>query len=135
MPNKNIDIKTINSDVELSQFTLQPVEPVYREETFSGSDEPITVGQEVGSSNATTTTPSSSSRLVSKRHLPRVKILGTGGTIASKGGKASDTAAVSYTHLDVYKRQVLWYCWIELMTLSKWCSLPVTKQFNVFKFL
>ncbi|QEU60861.1 Asp1 [Kluyveromyces lactis] len=104
MPNKNIDIKTINSDVELSQFTLQPVEPVYREETFSGSDDPITVGQEVGTSNATTTTESSSSRLVSKRHLPRVKILGTGGTIASKGGKASDTAGY---HVDLTIHELL----------------------------
>ena len=81
MPNKNIDIKTICSDVELSQFTLQPVEKVSSEEPLSIEGPPIR-----------------------RKNLPRIKILGTGGTIASKGGKSSDTAGY---HVDLTINQLL----------------------------
>lgn len=81
MPNKNIDIKTICSDVELSQFTLQPIEK-------ESSEEALCIE---GLSRK-------------RKTLPRIKILGTGGTIASKGGSSSETAGY---HVDLTIHELL----------------------------
>ncbi|BAP72459.1 L-asparaginase 1 [Kluyveromyces marxianus] len=72
MPNENIEVRTLNSDAELPQFALHA----------AGDDDGLLM-TESGQGQGPLPLP---------RHLPRVKILGTGGTIASKGSKSSDTA-------------------------------------------
>ncbi|CDO93849.1 unnamed protein product [Kluyveromyces dobzhanskii CBS 2104] len=103
MPNKNIDIKTINSDVELPQFILQPKDAVAGEDVLEVTG---TVKGTVGGLSATSSPASSPSyrQFSTKKHLPRVKILGTGGTIASKGSKSSDTAGY---HVDLTINELL----------------------------
>lgn len=73
MPNNTLEITTICSDVENSQFTLQSTVP----------EEEMRVEN---------TTPVIHPQLSQRRSLPRIKILGTGGTIASKAASSSATA-------------------------------------------
>ena len=73
MPNNAVEITTICSDVENSQFTLQS----------TAADDEITL-QNI--------TPAPHHQLSQRRSLPRIKILGTGGTIASKAATSSATA-------------------------------------------
>ncbi|KAM3160237.1 Asparaginase [Lachancea thermotolerans] len=76
MPNEDIEINTICSDLESSQFTLHAC----------CNDDP-----KIDEKSA-------------PRRLPKIKIFGTGGTIASKGASSSDTADY---HVDLTIQQLL----------------------------
>ena len=73
MPNNTVEITTICSDVENSQFKLESLAP----------EEPTPTKS---------ITPTLHPQLSQRRSLPRIKILGTGGTIASKAESSSATA-------------------------------------------
>lgn len=79
MVNDSLEITTICPDVECGKFTIE-----------SGLDE---------SARPVCGTPTNQ-----HRSLPRIKILGTGGTIASKGGDSSQTAGY---HVDLTIEQLL----------------------------
>lgn len=77
MPNENMEINTICADAEASQFTLHSCK----------GDEQKTLKENV-----------------KPNKLPKIKILGTGGTIASKGASSSHTAGY---HVDLTIQELL----------------------------
>lgn len=82
MVNDNLEIKTICPDAEKSLFTIESTESDIQGETEA------------------------SAAVTSDQHntLPRIKILGTGGTIASKGADSSQTAGY---HVDLSIQELL----------------------------
>lgn len=98
MPNHDLEINTICSDVEASQFTLQ-----------AHSDDHVVV-------------PGKSSTC--PQRLPRIKILGTGGTIASKGGSCSQTAGY---HVDLTIQQLL----DAIPDITRICEIEYEQLCNV----
>ncbi|AGO10717.1 AaceriAGR357Wp [[Ashbya] aceris (nom. inval.)] len=77
MPNADLEIKTINADLRASQFIVQPP-------TQPSDAEDIAADEQRDDA--------SSGILPKPSPLPRIKIIGTGGTIASKGSSSSQTA-------------------------------------------
>lgn len=98
MPNDHIEIKTICADLESSQFTLHAANPM---------DEECT----------------SPEKLVTRK-LPKIKIFGTGGTIASKGASSSNTAGY---HVDLTIQQLLQ----EIPDISQICEIDYEQLCNV----
>ncbi|CEP62287.1 asparaginase ASP1 LALA0_S05e02146g [Lachancea lanzarotensis] len=99
MPNNDIEITTICADLESSKFTL----------LSSGHD-----ADEQDRLNA--------ERLAKK--LPKIKIFGTGGTIASKGASASHTAGY---HVDLTIQELL----ESIPDISKICDIDYEQLCNV----
>ncbi|SCU98295.1 LAFA_0G16930g1_1 [Lachancea sp. 'fantastica'] len=99
MPNNDIEITTICADLESSKFTL-----------LSSGHEP----NEQDRMNA---------EHVAKK-LPKIKIFGTGGTIASKGASSSHTAGY---HVDLTIQQLL----ESIPDISKICDIDYEQLCNV----
>lgn len=109
MPNEYIEIKTICSDVDFPQFTLQP---------------------------SSTSVSSLLQKNEISHKLPRIKILGSGGTIASKGSSSSETAGY---HVDLSIQELLdaipdisQICEIEYEQLCNLDSKEID-EFSLFK--
>lgn len=150
MPNDSIEIKTICSDVENSQFTL-----TVNNEEENNSDDNINSKTRTGINNPIDSTISSDSTLSAStiinnntnnistsqhsdtipnnirsryihnyHQLPRIKILGTGGTIASKGGSSSATADY---HVDLTIQDML----DAIPDISQICEIEYEQLCNV----
>ena len=149
MPNDSIEIKTICSDVENSQFTLtvnneeennhlhddgdgdnthtrinNPINPTISSDSTLSSASTITNHNTIVNSQHRN---SFSKNNVHSRHvhqLPRIKILGTGGTIASKGGSSSATAGY---HVDLTIQDML----DAIPDISQICEIEYEQLCNV----
>lgn len=100
MPNSSVEVTTICPDVENSQFTVQStVQDLPISDTSSGSSH-------------------------KQRSLPRIKILGTGGTIASKGASSSSTAGY---HVDLSIQDML----AAIPDISRICEIEYEQLCNV----
>ncbi|AQZ17787.1 hypothetical protein BZL39_M03440 [Zygosaccharomyces parabailii] len=102
MVNDNLEIKTICPDAEKSLFTIESTESDIQRETEA------------------------SAALTSDQHntLPRIKILGTGGTIASKGADSSQTAGY---HVDLSIQELL----ESIPDISGVCQIEYEQLCNV----
>ncbi|KAK5782166.1 hypothetical protein RI543_000090 [Arxiozyma heterogenica] len=153
MPNDSIEIKTICSDVENSQFTLT----VNNEEENNSDDNinsktrtrinnpinsTISSDSTLSSTSTSTITNNNTSNIPTSQHsdtisnnirsryihnyhqLPRIKILGTGGTIASKGGSSSATAGY---HVDLTIQDML----DAIPDISQICEIEYEQLCNV----
>ncbi|EDO16359.1 hypothetical protein Kpol_1051p7 [Vanderwaltozyma polyspora DSM 70294] len=99
MPNESVEVTTICRDVSNSQFILQcPIE-----------GHPDSAADVEGST---------------QRNLPRIKILGTGGTIASKGSDSSQTAGY---HVDLTIQDML----ESIPDISGICEIEYEQLCNV----
>lgn len=107
MPNNSVAITTICSDVENSQFMLHSV-------TSSQNDLKALETEEV----------EPVSEPASIKSLPRIKILGTGGTIASKGANSSVTAGY---HVDLTIQDML----SSIPDISGVCEIEYEQLCNV----
>ncbi|CCK69645.1 asparaginase ASP1 KNAG_0C05470 [Huiozyma naganishii CBS 8797] len=103
MPNQNLEITTICPDLENSQFTIQSAEPTTA----------MTVAVDLAENSTVTSC-----------NLPRIKILGTGGTIASKGVNASATAGY---HVDLTIQDML----DSIPDISQICEIEYEQLCNV----
>lgn len=99
MVNDTLEITTLCDDVEHGKFIIE-----------SGTNE--------------VERPICGSPLYQHRSLPRIKILGTGGTIASKGGDSSQTAGY---HVDLTIEQLL----DSIPDISSVCELEYEQLCNV----
>lgn len=102
MANHKVEITTICPDAENSLFTIESTELAAQREA------------EAAASNA----------LDQPRTLPRIKILGTGGTIASKGADSSQTAGY---HVDLTIQELL----ESIPDISGVCQLEYEQLCNV----
>ncbi|CCH58115.1 hypothetical protein TBLA_0A03150 [Henningerozyma blattae CBS 6284] len=113
MPNDSVAITTICSDVENSQFM---VHSLYPDEDNSGTRNITTSENDINDTD--------SSNIQSVVTLPRIKILGTGGTIASKGASASNTAGYN---VDLTVQDLL----SSIPDISNVCELEYEQLCNV----
>ncbi|SJM82798.1 probable L-asparaginase 1 [Zygosaccharomyces bailii] len=102
MVNDNLEIKTICPDAEKSLFTIESTESDIQRETEAFA------------------------AVTSDQHntLPRIKILGTGGTIASKGADSSQTAGY---HVDLSIQELL----ESIPDISGVCQIEYEQLCNV----
>ncbi|AAS54847.1 AGR357Wp [Eremothecium gossypii ATCC 10895] len=112
MPNADLEIKTINPDLEASQFIIQP--PAVQ----SGD------GENVATDESQRGDVSSSVSSQKSTSLPRIKIIGTGGTIASKGSSSSQTAGY---HVDLTIQELL----EAIPDISNICEIEYEQLCNV----
>ena len=108
MKNDSIEITTICPDVENSQFVVQ-------------SNCPETIPEILKSQSAAA---NSSGIACQQRSLPRIKIFGTGGTIASKAIDSSQTAGY---HVDLTIQDLL----DAIPDISKVCDIEYEQLCNV----
>ena len=99
MPNDCVEVTTICPDVENSQFIIQPT-----------LDEVIAEPEVLN--------------VTQQRSLPRIKILGTGGTIAAKGSNSSQTARY---HVDLTIQDML----NAIPDISRICEIEYEQLCNV----
>ncbi|CCD24094.1 asparaginase ASP1 NDAI_0C04340 [Naumovozyma dairenensis CBS 421] len=115
MPNGSVEIHTICEDVENSQFTVQSKNtnnmtiPEFDSELETLSSAPILPNLV---------------KPTKRIRLPRIKIVGTGGTIASKGSDSSQTAGY---HVDLTIQDML----DSIPDISQICEIEYEQLCNV----
>ncbi|AET41462.1 asparaginase ASP1 Ecym_8176 [Eremothecium cymbalariae DBVPG len=115
MPNSDLEIKTINPELSSSQFIIQP-------HTDDPMDNLRTTS--LTKSNSANSSESSNTQPIKSKCLPKIKILGTGGTIASKGVFGYQTAGY---HIDLTIQDLL----AAIPDISNVCQIEYEQLCNV----